>query len=706
MLFGAAYYPEYQPYERLAEDMDLMAGAGFSVIRVGESTWSTWEPEDGRFELDWLQPVLDAAKARDISVIIGTPTYAVPPWLRHKYPETTAHRHTGEPIPYGHRQDVDFTHPAFRHLAERVIREIVSRYADHPAVIGWQVDNEPGNELLHNPAVLTGFVERLQAEYGDPETLNERWNLAYWSHRIGRWSELWPPDGNTTPAYDLAWRRYQADLTSEFIAWQAGIVRELARDDQFVTTCLDLGRKALDEVVLATDLDVAATNLYFPMQDGLATPAAPTAEGTAGRPDWLPWAGTWVLYLKADTSFGIRTGPFLVTETQAESIGGPHLNFPAYDGQWRQAVWAMVARGAAMVEYWHWHTLHQGYEAYWGGVLGHSLHPGRCYQELSRTGEELRRAGETVAGLEPDADVAIVVSPESKWAMEFQPPLAIEGTSRPDRLAYTRVVAAFYQGAFEAGSQVAILTAGQLDDDPAALAARRPVLIAPALYVADDDLLAYLDRYAHEGGHLVLTFRSGCADRMAGLRPDIMPGLLRPAVGAHYLEYTNLIEPVPVRAGDGTGLDAAGGHATGWADGLVLDEAVPLAWYEHPHLRRWPAVSTREYGAGRVTYVGTLPDPTLARSLASWITSTSLPPNPWRDRPESVTVTGATGRDGRRLRFVSNWSWEPVTVPTPAPVHDLLSGAALGAGAGLALGPWDVRVLIEREIPPNEEVGQ
>ena len=92
VLFGAAYYHEYQPYDRLKTDLDLMAEAHFSVIRVGESVWSTWEPENGRFDLDWLQPVLDGAQARGISVILGTPTYAVPPWLARLYPEIAPRR--------------------------------------------------------------------------------------------------------------------------------------------------------------------------------------------------------------------------------------------------------------------------------------------------------------------------------------------------------------------------------------------------------------------------------------------------------------------------------------------------------------------------------------------------------------------------------------------------------------------------------------
>ena len=80
ILFGAAYYPEYQSADSLKPDLDLMSEAQFSVIRVGESVWSTWEPEDGQFALDWLQLTLDGAHERGIGVILGTPTCAVPPW--------------------------------------------------------------------------------------------------------------------------------------------------------------------------------------------------------------------------------------------------------------------------------------------------------------------------------------------------------------------------------------------------------------------------------------------------------------------------------------------------------------------------------------------------------------------------------------------------------------------------------------------------
>lgn len=325
VLYGAAYYHEYQPYKRLDTDLDLMAAAHLSVIRVGESVWSTWEPADGVFDLDWLQPVLDGAHRRGIAAILGTPTYAIPAWLHRKHPELMAQRRSGEPIPYGHRQNVDYSQPAFRDYAGRVVRRIVDRYADHPAVIGYQIDNEPGAELFANPATFEGFRDHLRRRYGDVEELNRRWGLTYWSHRLGGWEDLWAPDGSTTPGYDLEWRRYQAGLTTDFLSWQADLVRLRARDDQFITTCLAYGRPGTHEAAVGPVLDVVAVNPYYAMQDAFTMPAV-TDTTTAPAPAWSRGTGLWWLSFEADLARGLKDGPFLVTETNASSIGEPHVN--------------------------------------------------------------------------------------------------------------------------------------------------------------------------------------------------------------------------------------------------------------------------------------------------------------------------------------------------------------------------------------------
>jgi beta-galactosidase len=691
VLFGAAYYYEYQPYERLKTDLDLMSDAQFTVIRVGESVWSTWEPENGRFDVDWLQPVLDGAHERGIGVLLGTPTYAVPPWLARQYPEVAGERATGQRIPWGARQEVDFTHPAFRFHAERVIRRILARYADHPAVIGFQVDNEPGNELLHNRGVFQRFVDHLRHTYGDVETLNNAWGLVYWSHRLSTWDDLWTPDGNVQPQYQLAWRRFQAEQTTDFIAWQAGIAREYARAEQFVTTCLSYDRPALDDAALATRLDITAGNPYYAMQDGLRLP-----DPGDTTQSWTT-SGTWALYLSADRMFSSRQEPFLVTETNAQSIGYPWDNRPAYDGQWRQAAWGLISRGATMIEYWHWHTLHFGAETYWGGVLPHSGRPGRTYRELADLGTELHTAGHVVSGAIPDADIAMVYSLPSKWLMQAFPSLAQEDGG-PDGRAYHGLFNPFYRGAFDAGLQVRILHAEQLAEESnraADVARRHPVLVASGLYIADDTTLEWLAGYAAAGGHLVLGPRTAYADEEARARTEVMPALLAEAAGVWYDEFSNLTGAVPVRTDPASPLVLPVGAAgTRWVDALRADGADIVARYEHPHFGRWPAITTRAHGRGRITYVGTVPNTELAAAVFRWLVPAPVGAD-WRNKPVTVTTTGATARDGRRLRFVHNWSWETATVTLPVDVHDLLAAGDHHAGDELTLGAWDVRVFVE-----------
>jgi beta-galactosidase len=703
ILFGVAYYPEYHRSDRLDTDLDLMSEAGLTVIRVGESVWSTWEPRDGEFDLEWLQPVLDGAHRRGIHVILGTPTYAVPPWLQVTHPEIAAERRTGERIPWGARQEVDYSHPVFREYAERIIRKIVARYADHPAVIGYQVDNEPGLELFHNDHVFEDFKSRLRTQYGDVDTLNREWGLTYWSHRLADWSELWRPDGNTFPQYDLAWRRYQADLTTEFIGWQADLVREYRRDDQFVTTCLQYNRPALDDEQLTRRLDVTAGNPYYGMQDAL--------DATLEVPPLTEWTGSGVpaLLRQADRMYSSKQARYLVTETNAQSIGHSETNFPPYPGQLKQAAFALISRGAAMIEYWHWHTLPYGIETYWGGVLPHSLVPGRVYSEIAELGAELGALGDLLDGFEPDADVALLWSNPSRYALQFQPALRVD--RRPDRESYERLFDAFHRGVVESGRQARILHADQAAELGASeLAARHPVLVAAGAYVLTDAELQLLRDYVGAGGHLVLGPRTGYADAEARARVEVAPPRLADLAGVRYDEYSNLEQDVPVTSA--TEAFEADASATGrfWVDGLIADElavgghagdapeapAEVLARYRHPRFGDFPAVTSRAAGSGRVTIVGTVPNAELASSVIRWATGADAPAAHALAGAVELPVTVASGSlpDGRRAWFVFNWGWQPQRIVLAAAVTDPVTGDALATGADVSLPAWSARTFV------------
>ena len=121
------------------------------------------------------------------------------------------------------------------------------------------------------------------------------------------------------------------------------------------------------------------------MQDALAVPSTSRSSRRAGRRP-----GPGACSLRADRMYASKQAPFLITETNAGAIGGSSINFPAYDGQWRQAAWAFVARGAEMIEYWHWHTNHFGTETYWIGILPHDQQPGRVYARAEPARGRLR----------------------------------------------------------------------------------------------------------------------------------------------------------------------------------------------------------------------------------------------------------------------------------------------------------------------------
>ena len=164
LLFGAAYYDEYMPYDRIETDMGLLKEAGMNVIRIAESTWSTWEPQDGVFDFTHLHRMLDAASRHGLNVIIGTPTYAIPSWLAKKHPDILAVTRNGQEL-YGHRQLTDITNPSYLKYAERMIRRLMEEVQNCQNVIGFQLDNETRSAGAASLETQSLFVLKMKEKY-------------------------------------------------------------------------------------------------------------------------------------------------------------------------------------------------------------------------------------------------------------------------------------------------------------------------------------------------------------------------------------------------------------------------------------------------------------------------------------------------------------------------------------------------------------
>lgn len=690
MLFGTSYYNEYLPVQRLDEDIALMREAGFSFVRMGDSIWTQSEPREGQIDFSKFAFVVDKMHENGMKVVLMTPTYAIPAWLHRRYPEIMARYAKGDRAYYGGRQNVDITHPAYLYYAERIVRRMAAEFASHPAVIGWQIDNETRHGMLYNHGVFQKFIEYLKHKFGSVEKLNEIWGLSHWSHTLMDWEDLWTPDGNVNPGYDLEWRRFQASLVTKFLAWQAGIVREYARPDQFVTQDLvgGWGLGESDRYEIAQALDIIGENPYHSTQEGLEWPRKDSERMDRTGSLYIWTKGVPGLFFTGDLGRSARQSNFLVTELNAQSLGSSQ-QYPAYDGQWRQVAYTFISRGANALTYWHWHTLHYGSENQIVGILNHAFETGRCYREISQIGRELAQHGETLTDLQIDADVALLYSQDTRYAFEFQPLFQRPDEIAPDPNTYRRIFDAMYRACFDARAETAIV-------HPHQEFGQFPVLVVPTLYIADDNLLSRLISYAVGGGHLLLGFRSGYADEFARPRMQRAPGLLREAVGASYAEYSALLRPLALRNGAADFEIPETARALEWADGLELEGASALAYYDHPHFGRFPALTSQPFGKGRVTYLGTLPNPALGRAVVSWVLKQAGINPVGAGLPESVRLSRALTQDGRRLWFLTNWSWSPQTIKQlPVGGTDLFTGQLIPLGSTFDLVPWDIRILIQ-----------
>lgn len=662
VLYGAAYYPEYMPYERTDEDIALMKKAGISVVRVGESTWGLWEPEDGRFEYVWMDKVIEKLHAAGIRVVLGTPTYSIPAWLYKKHPEIVITKLGGQYMYYGMRQNADLMNATYRFHCERVIRKILEHYRDNPAVIGYQVDNETFSAGAVNPDVQAAFKEYLKAKFKTVDRLNKIWGLNYWGQRLNNWDELPPREGILNPGWKLEWERFSQWETADFLAWQAKIVNEYKRPDQFVMH--DLAgppRPIVNEEEIGGNLDIIAVNPYHGTQDDF------DGEGSS-------YQGDYTRSLK-------RTN-YLVTETNAEAIGwDSKRQFPPYDGQLRLDVYTHVSAGANMVEYWHWHSLHYGQETYWKGVLGHDLQPGRAYEEVSRTAHELQRIGPEIANLRIKNEVAILYSRDSYWGIEFM--------KFSERVNYTTILTQMYHTLYRANIGIDFVF-----PDSTNLSDYR-VIVVPPLYVADDALLGRLVEYVKNGGHLVMAFKSGFCNEHSTVRWQMMPGPLKEAAGFHYQEFSVLKQALPLkgdpfRAGDENSVSE-------WAEMIVADTAKPLAYYDHPFFGKYPAITRNEFGKGSFTYEGTVLTGKLQKEVLFAVLKEAGLLGPDQSLPATVRVAHGQNRKGKTLHFYLNYSSKPQMVPyTYATGTNLLTQGTARQSESLLLQPWDAAIVEEK----------
>ena len=674
LLYGAAYYDEYMPYDRLDKDVEMMKKAGINTVRIAESTWSTCEPQPGEFDFSHVERVMDAMEEAGINVIIGTPTYAVPTWMVKAHPDVLAETVKGRGI-YGARQIMDITHPVYLFYAERVIRELMKCTAHRKCVIGFQLDNETKYYGTAGKNVQEQFVKYIREKFHDDlDAMNYEFGLDYWSNRINAWEDFPDVRGTINGSLGAEFEKFQRTLVDKFLGWQADIVNEYRREDQFVTHNLDFEWRGysygiqpyVNHFHASQCLTIAGTDIYHPTQDDLT--------GVE-----IAFGGDLIRSLKQDN--------YLVIETEAQGFPG----WTPYKGQLRLQAYSHLASGANSVMYWHWHSIHNGCETYWKGILSHDFQENATYREACIIGNEFARLGKHLVNLKKKNEVAVLVSNEALTALNWFRIQEQAPGADAKSIYYNDVMRWMYDTLYHMNIECDFIWPESENLD------QYKAIIVPALYAAPDELLIRLNQYVENGGTLIASFKTAFANENVKVSHEVQPHILSNCFGVHYDQFTfpknvgltgEVIPEKPDQKGN------AHPAANVFMELLVSEGAEVLASYEHYNWKDYAAITRNHYGKGQAVYIGCMTDEETLKSVYK-----AVLPEAGVEIPEyhyPIIVRKGLNDLGKTVCYFLNYSGMELEMPYDYKNGiELLENTAVENGTALQMPAWGVKIVEE-----------
>lgn len=674
LLYGAAYYDEYMPYDRLDKDVEMMKKAGINTVRIAESTWSTCEPQPGVFDFSHVERVMDAMEEAGINVIIGTPTYAVPTWMVKAHPDVLAETVRGRGI-YGARQIMDITHPVYLFYAERVIRELMKLTAHRKCVIGFQLDNETKYYGTAGKNVQEQFVKYIREKFHDDlDALNYEFGLDYWSNRINAWEDFPDVRGTINGSLGAEFEKFQRTLVDKFLGWQADIVNEYRREDQFVTHNLDFEWRGysygiqpyVNHLHASQCLTIAGTDIYHPTQDDLT--------GVE-----IAFGGDLIRSLKQDN--------YLVIETEAQGFPG----WTPYKGQLRLQAYSHLASGANSVMYWHWHSIHNGCETYWKGILSHDFQENATYREACIIGNEFARLGKHLVNLKKKNEVAVLVSNEALTALNWFRIQEQAPGADAKSIYYNDVMRWMYDTLYHMNIECDFIWPESENLD------QYKAIIVPALYAAPDELLIRLNQYVENGGTLIASFKTAFANENVKVSHEVQPHILSNCFGVHYDQFTfpknvGLTGEVILKKTDQKG--NAHPAANVFMELLVSEGAEVLASYEHYNWKDYAAITRNHYGKGQAVYIGCMTDEETLKSVYKAVLPEADVEIPEYHYP--IIVRKGLNDLGKTVCYFLNYSGMELEMPYDYKNGiELLENTAVENGTALQMPAWGVKIVEE-----------
>lgn len=525
-MLGVCYYPEQWPEAMWPHDVARMKALGLSVVRIGEFAWSRIEPQPGQYDWGWLDRIFSMLQDAGLQVVLGTPTATPPAWLVAAHPDMLAHDAQGRVRQFGSRRHYCFSSQAYRQHCARIVTALAGRYGQHPALYGWQTDNEYGchdTTLSYSPHALAGFRRWLEQRYaGGITDLNQAWGTVFWSQEYQSLAQIGLPNLTVTeasPAHWLDFRRFASSEVASFNLLQCDILRRFSPGKPITHNFMGLITD-FDHYELGAQLDFASWDSYpmgFTLDRMRLTEEERMYYLDTGHPD--------IAAFHHDLYRSVGRGRWWVMEQQPGPVNWAPYNPVPHAGMIRLWSWEAFAHGAECVSYFRWRQIHHGQEQMHAGLLRPDDVPAAAWPEVAQVAQELELLRATLAGAgigqesreqilrsanaASEAAIALIFDYEAQWMLAIQPQGA--GAS----VVHTAL--AWYGAVRETGLNLDILP-------PGAPLTGYALVLVPCQPVISD---AFLDALQATGAKVLFGPRCGSKTAQFAIPSNLPPGPLQ-----------------------------------------------------------------------------------------------------------------------------------------------------------------------------------
>ena len=584
MMHGGDYNPEqWIKYpEMIEKDFEAFKKANINTITVGMFSWSMLEPEEDKFEFDWLDRIFELAQTNNINVILGTPSGARPNWLAQKYPDVLRTNEKREKMLFGGRHNHCFTSPNYRDRVTKIDSKLAERYGNHPSLVMWHISNEFSGEC-HCDLCQRAFRQWLKNKYETLENINEAYWSTFWSHRYTNWNQVESPSSigeQGVHALNLDWRRFVTEQTIDFYKTEVNAIKKFSTDipvtTNFMADTADLWPfQALNYSKFAKEIDVISWDSY---------------------PAWHnDWSEDFEIAMKVgfinDLYRSLKKQPFLLMESTPSFVNWHDINRPKKPGFHPLSGHQYVAHGSNSVLYFQLHQSRGSSEKFHGAVVGvNGDTDTRVFNEVSDLGHSLTNYDSIIHTMN-QSDVAIMYDWENDWILKD-----IQGFSIKN-MNYIETIHNHYSYFWENDISVDVITPDESNWD-------YKLVIIPMLYMMDEDMLQQIEKYVSQGGKVVLTYMTGIVDKNDLIHDTDFQERIENLVGSSLLEM-DILYPKQRHQLLYKGQTF---EVKDYCGVIENNKSEVIANYQSSYLKNKAAIVKNQYGDGQVFYIAARTD--------------------------------------------------------------------------------------------------